>query len=98
MSFITVLYLFSKDSCGPCRIVDKFVKEVGDSRVDRIVKINLEDSLATEEALATSKKYSITATPVLVVVNHDDVVIEEHVGAVDITRNLRRILETRLGG
>ena len=93
-----MLYLFSRDSCGPCRIVDKFDEEVGDTRAEKIVKINLEDNFATEEALATAKKYSVTATPVLMVVNHDDVVIEEHVGAVNITRNLRRILETRLGG
>lgn len=93
-----MLYLFSKDSCGPCRIVDKFVEQIGDHRANKIVKINLEDNFATEEALATAKKYSVTATPVLMVVNHDDVVIEEHVGALDITRNLKRILETRLGG
>ena len=78
--------------------MDKFVQEVGDTRAEKIVKINLEETLATDEDLATAKKYSVTATPVLMVVNHDDVVIEEHVGAVNITRNLRRILETRLGG
>ena len=78
--------------------MDEFLKTTGDTRVDRITKVNLETGIATGEELELGQKYSIHATPVLTVTNHDDVVIEEHVGAASITRNLRRILELQLGG
>lgn len=92
-----MLYLFHRSACGPCQVVDEFIEKTGDTRVDRIVKVNLEAGVATDEELQTGDKYGITATPVLTVTNHDDVVIEEHTGALDITRNLRRILELQLG-
>ncbi len=92
-----MLYLFHKSACGPCQVVDEFIEKTGDTRVDRIVKVNLEEGVATEEEIQIGAKYGIIATPVLTVTNHDDVVVEEHVGARDITRNLRRILELRLG-
>tara|TARA_R100001463_G_scaffold116304_1_gene171587 strand:+ start:87 stop:359 length:273 start_codon:yes stop_codon:yes gene_type:complete len=90
--------LFSRTSCDPCNTLDEFLNEINDTRVDRIQKINIQEGLASEEELATAEKYGIRTTPALVVTNHDDVVLEEHSGALDITRNLRRILETRLGG
>jgi len=93
-----VLYLFHKSSCGPCQIVDEFLKTTGDTRVERINKVNLEAGIATEEELELGQKYGVHSTPVLTVTNHDDVVIEEHEGALNITRNLRRILELQLGG
>ena len=78
--------------------MDKFLDEIKDTRVEKIQKIDLQEGSASQEELDTAKKYGVKATPVLVVTNHDDVVLEEHIGALDITRNLRRILETRLGG
>lgn len=92
-----MLYLFHRSSCGPCQVVDDFLEKTGDTRVDRILKVNLETGVATDEELQTGEKYGIKTTPALTVTNHDDVVIEEHVGALSITRNLRRILELRLG-
>ena len=63
-----------------------------------VEKIDLEDFGAEpipQENLDLAKRYGITATPVLVVIkgDDDDCVIEEHVGGMNITQNIRRLVE-----
>ena len=60
-------YLFSKKSCGPCALVDKYFKSI---KVDTsmIEYVNLEDFSDVpipQENLDLAKKYGVTATPVL---------------------------------
>jgi thiol-disulfide isomerase/thioredoxin len=89
--------LFSKNSCGPCKLVEKYFSAMNDERTTTIEKIDLEDfgSTPTQEAVEIAKKYSVTATPVLLVIKGDDenCVLEEHIGGVNITRNIKPILD-----
>ena len=89
-------YLFSKKSCGPCALVEKYFKSI---KVDTsmIEYVDLEDfgSTPSQEAVDLAKRYGVTATPVLVIVkgDDDDCVLEEHVGGMNITQNIRRCVE-----
>ena len=90
-------YLFSKKSCGPCNLVDKYLDSI---KLDTSIveKDDLEDFSDTpipQENRDLAKKYGIYATPVLVVVKGDDLdcVIEEQVGGLNITQNIKRLVE-----
>ena len=89
-------YLFSKKSCGPCALVDKYFKSIKID-TDMIEYIDLEDfgSTPSQEAVDIAKRYGVTATPVLLVVKGDDedCVIEEQVGGLNITQNIKRLIE-----
>ena len=89
-----MIYLFSKESCGPCRLVDKYLNALNDDRKEIIVKIDLEDvgnALIPQENLDLAKKYGVTATPVLVVTNESGEKVEEYIGGVPITQNITGI-------
>jgi hypothetical protein len=36
-------YLFSKKSCGPCALVDKYMNSIKDERTSLLEKVDLED-------------------------------------------------------
>lgn len=91
-----MLYLFSKESCGPCGLVEKYLKNINDSRVDKIVKVDLEDfsdAPIPPENLELAKRYGVTATPVLIVVNDLEEKVEEFVGGMQITQNIRKVFD-----
>jgi thiol-disulfide isomerase/thioredoxin len=84
--------LFSKESCGPCRLVDKYLAALGDERTSSIQKIDLEDvsdSPIPQENLDLAKQYGVTATPVLIVTDNDGIKLAEFVGGVPITQNIQ---------
>lgn len=84
--------LFSKESCGPCRLVDKYLAALGDERTSSIQKIDLEDvsdSPIPQENLDLAKQYGVTATPVLIVTDNDGIKLAEFVGGVPITQNIK---------
>ena len=88
-------YLFSKRSCGPCALVDKYFKSI---KVDTsmIEKVDLEDFSDTpipQENLDLAKKYGVTATPVLVITDPDGVKLEERIGGMQITQSIRKLVE-----
>ena len=87
-------YLFSKKSCGPCALVDKYFKSI---KVDTsmIEYVDLEDfgSTPTQEALDLAKQYSVTATPVLVVTSPNGTLLDKRTGGLDITQNIRKLVE-----
>ena len=87
--------LFSKDSCGPCMLVDKYMRSIKDERTSLLEKVDLEDvgSTPSEEAAATAKKYGVTATPVLVVTDDEGNKLEEYIGGMGITQNIRKVFD-----
>lgn len=89
-------YLFSKQSCGPCALVDKYFKGVKDERINVIEKVDLEDFSDVpipQENLDLASKYGVTATPVLIVASPNGTLLEEKVGGMQITQNIRTLLE-----
>ena len=87
--------LFSKDSCGPCMLVDKYMRSIKDERTSLLEKVDLEDvgSTPSEEAAATAKRYGVTATPVLVVTDDEGNKLEEYTGGLGITQNIRKVFD-----
>ena len=96
---VTKFLMFTKESCGPCGLVKKYISALKDDRESIIEEVYLDDFASEpipEENLALAKKYSVTATPVLLVIKGDDedCVLEELVGGMNITQNIRRLWET----
>ena len=92
-------YLFSKESCGPCMLVEKYMRSIKDERTSVLEKVDLEDVSDTpipQENLDLAKKYGVTATPVLVIANSDGEKLEEFVGGMGITQNIRKIFDKYL--
>jgi thioredoxin-related protein len=89
-------YLFSKESCGPCMLVDKYMKSIKDNRTDLIEKIDLEDvgpEPIPQDNLDLAKYFGVTATPVLIVVDEDGEKLEEFIGGMAITQNIRKTFD-----
>ena len=90
-------FLFSKKSCGPCGLVDRYLQGVKDERVNEIEYVELEDVSSEpipEENLKLAKTYKVTATPVLVITDKEGTELETHVGGMAITQNIRTLLNT----
>jgi len=93
---VNKFYLFSKKSCGPCALVDKYFKGVKDERISIIEKVDLEDAgdePIPERNLRLAKFYSVTATPVLVITDEEGRPLDTKVGGLAITQNIRSLLE-----
>ena len=89
-------YLFSKTSCGPCALVDKYMNSIKDERTSLLEKVDLEDFSDTpipQENLDLAKKYGVTATPVLIVASPNGMLLEEKVGGMQITQNIRKLFD-----
>lgn len=89
-----MIYLFTKESCGPCGLVEKYIKAIKDPRAEQIVRVDLDDFSDVpipEENLALAKQYEVTATPVLVITNDFEEKVDEYIGGMKITQNIRRI-------
>ena len=89
------LLLFSKKSCGPCGLVDRYFVAMKDERTKLLEYIDLEDvgSTPSKEAAATAKMYGVTATPVLVVTDDEGNKLEEYTGGLGITQNIRKVFD-----
>jgi thioredoxin-related protein len=88
-------YLFSKKSCGPCALVDKYFRsiKVDTSMVEKIDLEDFSDVPIPQENLDLAKKYGVTATPVLIITNADGEKLEERVGGMGITQSIRKLVE-----
>ena len=88
-------YLFSKKSCGPCALVDKYFKsiKVDTSMVEYIDLEDFSDVPIPQENLDLAKKYGVTATPVLIIADGDGNKIEEKIGGMPITQSIRQLVE-----
>jgi thioredoxin-related protein len=89
-------YLFSKTSCGPCALVDKYFKsiKVDTSMIEKIDLEDFSDVPIPQENLDLAKKYGVTATPVLIITDSDGIKLEERVGGMGITQSIRQLVET----
>lgn len=86
--------MFTKESCGPCGLVKRYINALGDDRAEVIQEIYLEDVSDVpipEENLALAKSYGVTATPVLVIADENGEHLETYTGGVPITQNIRKL-------
>jgi len=89
-------YLFSKESCGPCMLVDKYMRSIKDERTSLLEKVDLEDASdipIPQENLDLAKRYGVTATPVLIITDEEGNKLEEFVGGMGITQNIRKMFD-----
>jgi thiol-disulfide isomerase/thioredoxin len=86
--------LFTKDSCGPCGLVKRYFNALNDERTKLIEEVHLEDfsdEPIPEENIEIAKKYGVTATPVLIVINQDGELLETFSSGMPITQNIRKL-------
>ena len=86
--------MFTKESCGPCGLVKKYINALNDPRESIIEEIYLDDfkdEAIPEENLALAKKYNVTATPVLIIADEDGELLETYIGGMPITQNIRKL-------
>ena len=91
---VTKFLMFTKESCGPCGLVKRYINALKDDRAEIIEEIYLEDVSDVpipEESLALAKSYGVTATPVLVITDENGEHLETYTGGVPITQNIRRL-------
>ena len=91
---VTKFLMFTKESCGPCGLVKRYISALKDSRESIIEEIYLEDvsdDPIPEDNLALAKLYGVTATPVLVIVNENGEMLETYIGGLPITQNIRKL-------
>ena len=91
---MTKFLMFTKESCGPCGLVKRYINALKDDRAEIIEEIYLEDVSDVpipEENLALAKSYGVTATPVLVITDENGEHLETYTGGVPITQNIRKL-------
>ena len=85
--------MFTKDSCGPCGLVKRYVNAMHDERTKLIEEVHLEDfsdEPIPEDNLLLAKKY---ATPVLVVTSPNGTILDKRIGGLRITQSIRQLLD-----
>jgi len=88
--------IFTKESCGPCGLVKKYFNSIKDERTSLIEEVYLDDFADTpipQENLDLAKKYGVTATPVLIIVDEDEQLLETYTGGMGITQNIRKLFD-----
>ena len=87
---------FTKESCGPCGLVKKYFNSINDERTEIIEEVDLDDFSGIpipQENLDFAKKYNVTATPVLVVIDEDGELLDKVTGGMEITQNIRKLFD-----
>ena len=88
--------IFTKESCGPCGLVKKYFNALKDDRTKIIEEVYLDDFADTpipQENLDLAKKYSVTATPVLIIIDEEGELLETYTGGMEITQNIRKLFD-----
>ena len=88
--------LFSKDSCGPCGLVKRYFNALKDERTSIIEEVQLEDfsdEPIPEENLALAKQFGVTATPVLIIIDENEELLETYSSGMPITQNIRKLFD-----
>lgn len=76
-------------------LVDRYISKVK-YNTDVIEKVDLDDFSDVpipQENLDLAKQYGVTATPVLVVASPNGLLLEKKTGGMEITQNLRTLIE-----
>ena len=92
----TRFILFTKDSCGPCGLVKRYFNALGDERTKLIEEVELEDfsdQPIPEENIEIARKYGITATPVLIIIDENEELLETYSSGMPITQNIRKLFD-----
>ena len=92
----TKFILFTKDSCGPCGLVKRYFNSINDDRTSIIEEVELEDfsdQPIPEENIALARKYGVTATPVLIIVDENEELLETYSSGMPITQNIRKLFD-----
>jgi len=93
---VSKFIIFTKESCGPCGLVKKYFRALKDERINVIEEVYLEDfsnEPIPEENLALAKKYGVTATPVLIIIDDNGELLETYTGGMGITQNIRKLFD-----
>jgi len=72
------------------------MNSIKDERTSLLEKVDLEDFSDTpipQENLDLASKYGVTATPVLIITDADGIKLEEKVGGMQITQNIRSLFD-----
>ena len=88
--------IFTKESCGPCGLVKKYFNALKDERTSVIQEVYLDDFADTpipQQNLDLAKKYNVTATPVLIIVDEEEQLLETYTGGMGITQNIRKLFD-----
>ena len=87
-------YLFSKKSCGPCALVDKYFNsiKVDTSMIEYVDLEDVSDVPIPQENLDLAKKYNVTATPVLIITSPNGELLERKTGGLEITQNIKSLV------
>ena len=91
---VTRFLMFTKESCGPCGLVKRYINALQDPRESSIQEIYLEDvsdEPIPEENIELARKYGVTATPVLVIADEEGELLETYIGGLPITQNIRKL-------
>ena len=92
----TRFILFTKDSCGPCGLVKRYFNALNDERTKLIEEVHLEDfsdEPIPEENIEIARKYGITATPVLIIIDENEKLLETYSSGMPITQNIRKLFD-----
>jgi thioredoxin-related protein len=93
---VSKFIIFTKESCGPCGLVKKYFNALKDERTDVIEEVYLDDFADTpipQENLDLAKKYEVTATPVLIIIDDNGELLETYTGGMGITQNIRKLFD-----
>ena len=93
-------YMFTKDSCGPCGLVKRYINALKDDRKEILEEIYLEDfsdEPIPQANLDLAKEYGVTATPVLVIASPNGTILEKKTGGMEITQNIRKLWDQYYG-
>lgn len=77
-------------------LVEKYLNSIKDDRKSSITKVELEDAgpdPIPQENLDLAKKYGVTATPVLIITDENGEKLEQYIGGLPITQNIRKVYD-----
>ena len=72
------------------------MNSIKDERTSLLDKVDLEDFSDTpipQENLDLASKYGVTATPVLIVASPNGTLLDEKIGGMQITQNIRKLFD-----
>ena len=93
---MTKFLMFTKESCGPCGLVKRYIGALDDPRESVIEEIYLEDvsdDPIPEENIELARKYGVTATPVLIILDENEELLETYSSGMPITQNIRKLFD-----